>query len=84
MLLTVTRKSIFSRFGGPGWPLIRALFQVWISVCVFNSFYLISYDLGRHFDVLWAPLGSLGQPIYSPKGTCVRIGAKVGSRILKE
>ena len=29
-------------------------------------------------------MGSLGQPIYSPKGTCVRIGAKVGSRVLKE
>ena len=29
-------------------------------------------------------MGSLGQPIYSPKSTCVRIGAKVGSRVLKE
>ena len=29
-------------------------------------------------------MGSLGQPVYSPKSACVRIGAKVGSRVLKE
>ena len=53
--LPLQRKPIFSRFGGAGWPLIRALFQVCISVCVFIRFSMISGGTLTPFGLPWAP-----------------------------
>jgi len=81
MPLTLKRKPIFPGFGGPRSALLRPLFQVRISVCVFNVFYAVFCDLGSPLGSLLAPFGP---PFFGELAIQFRIGEKVASGVAKE
>ena len=74
MPLTLKRKPIFSGFGGPGSALVRLLFQVRISGCVFNGFYAVFCDFGSPLGVSF---GSLGRTFLGELAVSFWIGDKV-------
>ena len=81
MPLTLKRKPIFSGFGGPRSALLRPLFQVRISGCVFNGFYAVFRDFGSPLGSLLAPFGP---PFLGEFAMQCRMGEKVASGVAKE
>jgi len=67
--------------GGPWTALLRPLFQVRISGCVFNVFYTDLCDLGSLLGSLLAPFRP---PFLGELAIRFRIGCKVASGVAKE